>query len=142
METVSGVETAGSFNTLSGVISGSGGFTQAGAGTTLLAGSNTYSGGTTVNAGTLKLGNGSAMGSGSATINGGGTLDLSGQSITNPLRVYGTLLNSSVVTSTVSANVNNGVGTTFAVAGAGNITINGQIGNNPSNTINMNGTGR
>jgi len=69
--TIAGVEGSGITNTLSGVISGSGGFTQAGAGGTTLSGDNTFSGNVQVSAGTLTLtlsSNGTYSGLGANTV--------------------------------------------------------------------------
>ena len=53
--TVTGAESSGVTNTLSGNISGSSGFTQSGAGETILSGSNSFTGTTTVTTGTLAI---------------------------------------------------------------------------------------
>jgi autotransporter-associated beta strand protein len=69
--TVRGVQGSGITNTLSGVISGTGGVNQNGAGTMNLSGVNTYSGATTVNAGTLGLtGAGEINATSGITVNG------------------------------------------------------------------------
>jgi fibronectin-binding autotransporter adhesin len=91
---VGGAENSGNTNTLSGVISGTGGFNQYGAGTTVLTGADTYTGPTTVSNGTLIVGNGtagsingaSAIGVGAGT--GNGTLvfdEATGSIITNTI---------------------------------------------------------
>ncbi|MFM8886258.1 MAG: beta strand repeat-containing protein, partial [Chthoniobacterales bacterium] len=72
---------SGSTHTLTGVISGTGGFTKEGSGQIVLNGSvnNTYSGATVVNAGSLVLSNSSGNAinnSSSITVNNGGTLVL------------------------------------------------------------------
>jgi len=59
---VYGSEAAGVTNTISGAISGTGGFIQAGPGTTVLTGSDTYTGATTITGGILQIGNGTQAG--------------------------------------------------------------------------------
>jgi fibronectin-binding autotransporter adhesin len=61
-------------NTISGIISGTGGLTIQGAGTLTLSGANTYSGNTTVSAGTLLLGANNVIDNASAVVINGGTL--------------------------------------------------------------------
>lgn len=65
--------------TISGIISGNGGFTKEGAGTLTLTGANTYSGTTIVAAGTLSVSTDGALGTSAVTINGG-TLEVNGGS--------------------------------------------------------------
>lgn len=61
--------------TLSGVISGPGGFSKVGTGQLTLSGPNTYTGTTTVSAGTLLANNATALGTGPVTV-AGGTLNV------------------------------------------------------------------
>jgi len=74
--------TAGGDNSstsVSGHVTGTGGFTKAGSGTLTLSGNNTYSGNTTVNAGTLKAGSTTALATtGAFSVAAGATLDLGG----------------------------------------------------------------
>ena len=58
------VETNNSSNTISGVISGSGGLTKLGSGTAALIGANSYTGDTTLTAGTLGVHHNTALGTG------------------------------------------------------------------------------
>lgn len=67
----------GKTGTISGVISGNGGFTKEGAGTLTLTGANAYSGTTTVANGTLSVSTDGALGNSAVTINGG-TLEVNG----------------------------------------------------------------
>jgi outer membrane autotransporter protein len=70
---------AGTVSTLSGAVTGPGGWTKTGPGTLTLSGANTYTGATTVNAGVLKAGLVSAFSGLSAfTVNTGAVLDLNG----------------------------------------------------------------
>jgi fibronectin-binding autotransporter adhesin len=78
---VAGAEGTGVTNTLSGVISGSGGFSQLGTGTTILTASNTYSGPTTVTAGELDLNAASNAISSNLVVNGGTAVELASNQI-------------------------------------------------------------
>ncbi|MGD1084165.1 MAG: MBG domain-containing protein [Verrucomicrobiota bacterium] len=57
-------------NSLTNLISGTGGLTQAGSGTLTLLSNNTYTGGTTISGGTLQIATGAALGGGNVTNNG------------------------------------------------------------------------
>jgi len=63
---------------LSGILSGTGGFTKTGAGTLTLSGSNSFSGATAINGGILSLGGTNALAGGGNISFGGGTLQYSG----------------------------------------------------------------
>ncbi|WP_224545079.1 autotransporter-associated beta strand repeat-containing protein [Mesorhizobium sp. CA16] len=110
----------GSDNTVSGVISGSGGLASIGNATWVLTGANTRTGAITVNGGTLRAGSASAFGTITGITTNGGTLDLNGFNM-----------------STTSL-----VGTGGAVAmGSGNLTLN--LGTGVTNTYggSITGTG-
>ncbi|MCB1921790.1 MAG: autotransporter-associated beta strand repeat-containing protein, partial [Candidatus Competibacteraceae bacterium] len=63
--------------TLSGYLSGSGGFSKIGAGTLTLSATNTYAGDTTVAAGTLNIATDNNLGSGALSLGAGATLGIS-----------------------------------------------------------------
>ena len=101
-----------SSQTVSGIISGSGGsLVKNGSGSITLSGNNTYSGGTTISAGTIKIGDNNALGSGSLKFNASGTglasSDATDRTIANAL---GTFAGSSAIY-------------TFGSAGTGNLTF-------------------
>jgi fibronectin-binding autotransporter adhesin len=100
--------------TIPTTISGTGNVTQSGGGTLVLSGPNSYSGGTTIFNGTIKITNAGALGfggivstsPGAANVAASSTLDLSGQTVTEPITLNGgTLTNSSASAAAVTSGV-------------------------------------
>ena len=127
------VDTTGGDITLSGVLTGAGGFTKAGSGMlTLSSGSNAYAGATVVSGGTLALTGSGVLGAGNVSVTGASArLDVSG--ISAGSYTLG-------ASQTLSGNG------TFAL-GAKTLVVDGTIapGNSPgnltlSNTLDLNGT--
>ncbi|GEP44778.1 autotransporter-associated beta strand repeat-containing protein [Brevifollis gellanilyticus] len=152
----------GTSTTLSGVISGTGGFTKEGTGTLTLSGTNTFSGTMLVDNGTVVLSgtNGSAANASGITIGTGATLNLDSSTNANANRIG----NSTPITlsgGTLILNGNTVLGTTETVgalnaaAGASNIIVNhnalpalassltfSSLGTiSPGATVNFTGTG-
>jgi fibronectin-binding autotransporter adhesin len=130
--TVGGAEGAGITNTLSGVISGAGGFTQSGPGKTILTGSNTYMGPTTASAGTVQIGNGtsgSVSSSSALSTTGTGSMafdEANGTTVANNIADNGTAVvgaEGSGITNTLSGAIS-GVGG-FTQSGAGTTFLTG-----------------
>lgn len=72
------IDTNGNIVTLSGVVTGAGGFTKVGSGVLLLTGANTFAGGANINGGIVQVGNGGttgSLGSGAVTIGAAGQLN-------------------------------------------------------------------
>ncbi|MGC3989742.1 MAG: autotransporter-associated beta strand repeat-containing protein [Chthoniobacteraceae bacterium] len=154
--TVQGVQGSGITNTLSGVISGTGGVTQNGSGTMNLSGADTYTGATTVTSGTLALtGSGSIASTSGITVNGNSAIFTSSSSTAVAPAVAltlgsagvsggGTLSSVSVVDSlsnTILTGAGGGTITGLTMNGAGtfqwsngstlnvnNLTLNGSAG--------------
>lgn len=109
---------SGKTGTISGIISGDGGFTKEGAGTLTLTGANTYSGTTIVAAGTLSVSTDGALGNSAVTINGG-TLEVNG----------GDERNANILRGDVTIN-----GGTLLIKGHNNKVVDTNV------TVNTNGT--
>ena len=136
---------AGTTQTLSSDISGSGTVTKTGAGTLVLSGTNAYAGTTTISAGVLQIGNTSALGTSGALVDNG-TLDLHGNSITLT-NLSGSGLITSMGSSAATLTLNNSsdcafsgeIGTngqysavTLVKDGAGTLTLSGTADNSGS----------
>ncbi len=121
--TVNGLAAVGTTNTVSGAISGVGGFTQLGAGRTILTGPNIYTGATNVNAGTLQIGNGvtgSINPASPVTVLAGATLALN---LANGGNLGNTVANAGTFNFLVAAPNTNTV--SGVISGAGVVNQNG-----------------
>jgi fibronectin-binding autotransporter adhesin len=140
---------SGGTNTISGVISGTGGITKTTAGGLwVLTGANTYSGATTVTSGVLQIGNGTSgsIAAGPVSVGGTGILrfdEANGSTISNVI----TGSNGSIVvgsegagiTNTLSGGITGATTTSFQQLGAGTTVISG-TGNYTGQTSVYNGT--
>ena len=114
------VTQAGTELTLSGVISGAGGYTKLGPGTLTIGASSTFTGPLFINAGTLKAGGNFQIGSGTTpvTVASGAVLDINGTGTSQTLTIgslsgSGTITNSNTTAKTLSIGGDN-TSTTFS----------------------------
>ena len=129
---------------LTGAISGNGGFTKVGSGTLFLGGSNSFGGGILVSAGTVQLGNVNGLGSVSSTTTiAGGALDFNGFMADEPLKlVSGNTTGLLINTGTGAGGTSGSVAITNPVtitASAGALVLSGSIFNSASLTVSGNG---
>ncbi|MFI5011657.1 MAG: autotransporter domain-containing protein [Hyphomicrobiales bacterium] len=126
-------DTNGNNDTLSGFITGAGGFTKLGAGTLTLTGASSYSGATLVNVGTLQAGVGHAFSASSAfTVASGAIVDLDNfaQGIGSLAGAGKVMLGSATLTTGLDATSTSFSGTItgsggLIKAGAGTFTLSG-----------------
>jgi len=140
--------------TYAGAIGGTGSVTKQGTGTVIFTGANTYAGGTTISAGTLQLGNGGTTGALVGNITDNGVLAVN---LSNALTLSGLISGSGAFQqngpgTTVFTGANTYTGGTTISAGmlqvgnggptgslVGNITDNGMLAVNLSNTLTLSG---
>ena len=96
--------------TISGNVSGSGGFTKNGGGTLVLSGSNSYNGSTVINAGTLNVTTANALGSNNTVQINGGTLLVGADDAINGKQITLNGTNTTVATLSFNSNYNGTVG--------------------------------
>lgn len=123
------IDTQGNTVTLSGAVSGTGGFFQKiGSGTLILSGTNTYDTGTRINAGTVSVTAPAKLGTGTVTFTGNSTLQLSSaQTFNLPITVNAGIVGSvntngvnSTISSTISESASGGV---LKKTGTGTLTL-------------------
>jgi autotransporter-associated beta strand protein len=110
------IDTTGGAITLTGILSGIGGFTKAGAGTLTLTRTNTYSGPTLINSGTLALGTGAAsIGTPRFELLGGAFLDATAPGLRlapgQELKGSGTVLGTVIADTGATITPGNSIGT-------------------------------
>ena len=138
--TITGLEASGKIVTLSGVISGTGGFTQNG-NETILSNANTFSGTTLLTSGILGLSNASGLALQDSTLStsGAGTIALSGSTTPTFGGITGGTALASVITSGYTGSVTN---LTLNPQGSVSDTYSGVIADGHSGmTLTKSGTG-
>ncbi len=126
------VTTSGQALTLSGVISGAGGFTKLGVGTLVLGASATHTGPTFVNAGTLQMGGAFNMSTSPTTVASGATLDMNLGNVT-----LGSLAGAGTVTTAAGTSAR-----TLTLGGDNtSTTFSGVFAGAIANILTKNGTG-
>ena len=115
--------------TLSGGISGTGGFTKAGTGTLVLSGNNSHTGGTVVSEGTLQAASANALGTGTLTLNADTTLTVESGTTANVADVTvagnATISNSGTLAFTGKGGINVAENTTITLEGTGIYDLSG-----------------
>lgn len=132
---VSAIQVNSTSLSLSGALSGNGGFAKSGPGTLYLSGANTGSGPISLNAGVLAVSSANGLGTGPVSLAAGTTLQLnvaSGMTLAGPISGAGNIVKSGNGVLNISG-ANNGTGSLSVTGGTVNVVNGGKLGAGPIN---------